>query len=147
LDKAIAEHKSALQSARALDRSEERLLKAHPHLAGKSPKDAAEYREWRRMKLAAGIIAAENRAYQAAMKEQRAFKKLINTVPSTKAEVGRYARYVFVVIKHRVGGNPNPSVGSGAIQEMGGFQVYEGRIRFAYYDLHKVFLALAKRTR
>jgi hypothetical protein len=147
LDKAITEHKSALQSARALDRTEQRLLKAHPHLAGRSPKDAAEHREWRRQKLALGIIAAENRAYQAALKEQRLFTKFIKTVPSSKAEVGRYARYVSLIIKGRVGGNPNPSVGSGAIQEMGGLQVYEQRIRFAYYDLYKVLLALAKRTR
>jgi hypothetical protein len=147
LDRAIAEHKSALQSARALDRTEQRLLKAHPHLAGRSPQDAAGHREWRRQKLALGIIAAENRAYQAALKQQRLFTKLIKTVPSSKAEVGRYARYVSLVIKGRVGGNPNPSVGSNAIRAMGGLQVYEQRTRSAFDDLYKVLLALARRPR
>jgi hypothetical protein len=147
LERAIAEHKSAAQTARARDRSENKLLKAHPDLAESCPKDDAGRRDYNRRRRSTGLVAAQNDAYRATMNEQSAFKRLVNTVPSTQSEVRRYARYVYLVIENRVGGSFNPEVGSNEIRRRGGLEVFETRSRFAFYELYKVIRAFAKRTR
>ncbi|WP_441228065.1 hypothetical protein AB7813_08925 [Tardiphaga sp. 20_F10_N6_6] len=150
LNIAVADHKAASQLRRSRETLLEKLYAAHPYLKPDLrphfQADPAGYAEFERRCRKFGITAAERLVYDAVMIQRRALRQFINAVPTSKAEVGRYARYLMLAVRNEVGGNFYPHIGMDECRARGGPEACHEREQAAFLHLEAAFRALAKRT-
>lgn len=108
---------------------------------------AAALPEHQRQRRRTGIARAESQRYKASRKEFGAFRRFIKVVPTTRAQLRRYTRYLLHAVTGRVGGKISDNISTTQFSKMGiSWDDFKERQRDAFHDLYRALVTLATRA-